>query len=106
MTSDMPEARTKSGPKPAAASGDKDIVTRLADAGEDALQRLAELPGGQRALNAFNDLRTRVDDLGKKVRGIDALEARIAKLEKQVVELKRPRTSSAPRGGSSRKPTA
>jgi uncharacterized protein involved in exopolysaccharide biosynthesis len=69
--------------------GEKDLITRLADAGEDALQRLAELPGGQRALNAVNDLRSRVDDLGRKVRGIDALEARVAKLEKELAAVKK-----------------
>ena len=49
-------------------------MTRLADAGEEALQRLADLPGGQKALKAVNDLRARVDELAKKVRGIDELE--------------------------------
>ena len=68
---------------------EKDFVTRLADAGEEALQRIADFPGGQKALTAVNDLRTRVDDLGKKVRGIDALEERIAKLEKEVAALKK-----------------
>jgi phage shock protein A len=72
-----------------AAAGEKDFVTRLADAGEEALQRIADLPGGQKALTAVNDLRTRVDDLGKKVRGIDALDERIAKLEKEVAALKK-----------------
>jgi predicted RNase H-like nuclease (RuvC/YqgF family) len=67
----------------------KDVITRLADRGEDALQRLSELPGGQRALKAFNELRARVDELTKKVRGIDALEARIAKLEKELAAMKR-----------------
>ena len=62
---------------------------RLADAGEDALQRLADLPGGQKALAAVNDLRNRVDELAKKVRGIDALEARVATLEKEVSALKK-----------------
>ncbi|HET7743366.1 MAG TPA: hypothetical protein VFK76_01370 [Gaiellaceae bacterium] len=100
----MAEMNAKEGSK-SAAGDEKDLVTRLADAGEEALQRLVELPGGQRAVSAFNDLRTRVDDLGKKVRGIDALEARVAKLEKQVAELKRSRTSSTPRGSSARKPT-
>jgi hypothetical protein len=79
---------------------DKDFVSRLADAGEDALQRLAELPGGQKALTAYNDLRTRVDDLGKKVRGIDALEVRVAKLEKELAALKKakaPARRQAPR---------
>jgi hypothetical protein len=67
----------------------KDVVSRLADRGEEALQRLADLPGGKRALQAFNDLRARVDDLSKKVRGIDALEARVAKLERELAALKR-----------------
>lgn len=71
---------------------EKDFLTRLADAGEDALQRLADLPGGQKALTAVNDLRARVDELGKKVRGIDALEARVAKLEKEIAALKKART--------------
>lgn len=83
--------------KPAA---EKDFVARLADAGEEAIQRLAELPGGQKALTAVNDLRARVDDLTKKVRGIDALEARVAKLEKELSALKKakaPARRQAPR---------
>lgn len=80
--------------------GEKDLMTRLADAGEEALQRLADLPGGQRALTAANDVRARVDDLTKKVRGIDALEARVAKLEKELATLKKakaPARRSTPR---------
>ena len=81
---------------------EKDFVTRLADAGEEALQRLSDLPGGQRAVGAFNDLRARVDELGKKVRGIDALEARVAKLERELAALKKPPARrSAPRKPSS-----
>ena len=82
---------------------DKDLMTRLADAGEEALQRLSELPGGQKALTAVNELRTRVDDLAKKVRGIDALEARVAKLEKEVTALKKAKTPA--RRQAPRKPT-
>jgi uncharacterized protein YceH (UPF0502 family) len=83
---------------------EKDFVTRLADAGEEALQRLADLPGGQKAVTAMNDLRTRVDDLTKKVRGIDALEARIVKLEKEVAALKKAKTPA--RRQAPRKPAA
>jgi hypothetical protein len=86
----MPETTSKpAGTASRAKLGEKDLMTRLADAGEEALQRLSELPGGQRALTAANDLRTRVDDLTKKVRGIDALEARVAKLEKELAALKK-----------------
>jgi len=93
MTSCMAET-TKTTSK-SAGSGEKDFVKRLTDAGEEALQRLGDLPGGQRAVTAFNDLRNRVDDLAKKVRGIDALEERIAKLEKDVAALKKPARRSA-----------
>jgi hypothetical protein len=83
---------------------EKDFLGRLADAGEEALQRVADLPGGQKALTAVNDLRTRVDDMAKKVRGIDALEARVAKLEKDVAALKKPK--SPQRRQAPRKPAA
>jgi len=86
MTSCMAETK-----KTASETPEKDFVTRLADVGEDALHRLAELPGGQKAMTAVNDLRTRVDDLAKKVRGLDALETRVAKLEKDVAALKKAR---------------
>ena len=79
-------------------AAEKDLVTRLADAGEEALQRLADLPGGQKAVGAFNDLRTRVDELSKKVRGIDALEARITKLERELASMKKtPARRATPR---------
>ena len=68
---------------------DSDVIGRLAGKGEEAVQRLADLPGGTRALKAFNDLKLRVDDLSKKVRGIDALEQRVAKLERQVAALEK-----------------
>jgi hypothetical protein len=93
MTSAMPS--TTSERKAATRSAKrKDLVGRLTEAGEDTLKRISELPGGQRAITAFNDLRNQVDDLAKKVRGIDALEARVAKLEKELASLKRARSSS------------
>jgi len=105
MTSGMPETTsTRSAAAGSAKLGEKDLMTRLADAGEEALQKLSELPGGQRALSAVNELRTRVDDLTKKVRGIDALEARVAKLEKEIATLKRTKTPA--RSSTPRKPAA
>ncbi len=78
-----------------ATKDDKDVITKLADRGEQTIAKLSDLPGGTRALKAFNDLRTRVDELGKKVRGIDALEARVAKLEKELAAVKRAQKPSA-----------
>jgi hypothetical protein len=40
-------------------------------------------------VQAFNDLRNRVDELSKRIRGIDELEQRVAKLEKEVASLRR-----------------
>lgn len=80
-------------------------MSRLADAGEDALQRIADLPGGQRAVGAFNDLRNRVDELSKKVRGIDALEERVSKLEREVASLKRTRPQARRSSASRTRPT-
>ena len=75
---------------------DRDVIARLADRGEQTIARLADLPGGTKALKAVNDLRARVDELGKKVRGIDVLEERVAKLEKDLAGLKRAQKKAPP----------
>ena len=88
-----------------ATKDDKDVITKLADRGEQTIAKLSDLPGGTRALKAFNDLRTRVDELGKKVRGIDALEERVAKLEKELAAVKRmqkPKSASSTGSDASR----
>ena len=72
------------------------MIGRLADRGEQTLAKLVELPGGARAVQALNDLRNRVDELGKKVRGIDELEQRVAKLEKELASLKRAQKAKTP----------
>jgi hypothetical protein len=74
---------------------DRDVIARLADRGEQTIAKLAELPGGSKALKAMNDLRTRVDELGKKVRGIDDLDRRVAKLEKELAAMKRAQKAKA-----------
>ena len=84
-----PKSETKS-------TTNDDVIARLASKGEQAVQRLADLPGGTRELQAFNDLKARVDDLSKKVRGIDELEQRVAKLEKELAALKRAQKPASP----------
>ncbi len=74
---------------------DKDVIAKLADRGEQTIAKLAELPGGTRALKAFNELRARVDELARKVRGVDELEHRVAKLEKELAALKRAQKATA-----------
>jgi hypothetical protein len=66
-----------------------DALGDLAGRGQETLSRVAELPGGTTAVKAFGDLRGRVDDLTRRVRGLDVLEARVATLEKELAALKR-----------------
>jgi phage shock protein A len=82
----------------------EDVIKRLAGRGEETLHKLADLPGGSKALKAFNDLRGRVDEMGKKVRGVEQLEARIEKLEREVASLKRTRKAAAPKAPAKKPP--
>jgi hypothetical protein len=93
----------------------KDLLSRLADAGEDAINRLSELPGASRFTDAANTMKNRVDELQKRVRGLDELERRVQVLEAQVAALTksakpkaaRPAASSSSFSASkAKKPTA
>jgi hypothetical protein len=64
-----------------------DLLGRLADLSEDAIQRLTEAPGADRVLGALNALRDRTDELQKRVRGLEDLEKRLAALERKVDKL-------------------
>lgn len=81
----------------------EDVIDKLAGKGEQAIHRLAELPGGASALKAFTDVRQRVDDLSKRMRGVDALEKRIAKLEREVAALRRAQKPGTAQKAPSRK---
>lgn len=66
---------------------DKNLVSRLADAGEQTIQRLADAPGADRFLGAMTSMRERMDDMQKKMRGLDALEKRVRTLERRLDKL-------------------
>ncbi len=89
----------------------KNIVERLADAGEEALQRVGKAPGADRAMAALGSLRERVDDLQKSVREIQRLEKRLAAIERRLAKLEgkgtasRSRKTSASRKSSAASPT-
>ena len=48
---------------------DKDVLARLADRGEEALNKLADLPGGTKALKALNDLRSASTNSARRCAG-------------------------------------
>ena len=100
----------------AKAPAQKDMITRLAEQGEDAFQRIAEAFGGVRFVEAMNGMRERVDDMSKKIRSLDPLEKRVAELERRLDELSKPkrapaktaakRTTTAAKKTVARKPSA
>jgi hypothetical protein len=63
------------------------IVDRLADLGEEAIQRIGSAPGGDRVLAAMAGTRDRLDDLQKRVRGLEALDKRVASIERRLDKL-------------------
>jgi hypothetical protein len=77
----------------------KDLLSKLADAGEDAIQRLTESPGADRLTGVAHVMRDRMDELQKRVRGLDELEKRVTELEMRLDELtgtQRPTRTGAP----------
>lgn len=81
----------------------QDLLGRLADLSEEAIQRLAEAPGADRVFHALNGLRDRVDELQKRVRGLEELEKRLAALERKVDRLAK--AGSGASSGSARSST-
>jgi hypothetical protein len=70
------------------------FVDRLADAGEEAIQRLGNAPGGDRLVGAVNALRERVDDMQKNMRAITTIEKRLDAIERRLDKLEGKPTSS------------
>jgi len=64
----------------------KDILSRVQDLGAEALHKLADVPGGSKLVDMANETRTRLDDVQKRLRGLDALEKRVAKLERELAK--------------------
>jgi len=62
----------------------QDLLARLTDLSEEAVQRLAEAPGADRVLQALKGLGDRVDELQRRTRGFEELERRLTTLEKRV----------------------
>jgi hypothetical protein len=89
----------------------KDFLSRFADAGEEAFQFISSAPGADRvlgsALGVLHNMRDQIDTLSRRVRGIENLEQRVVKLEREVAKLQRAsKASSGGKATSSRASTA
>ena len=80
-----------------------DVLTRLADAGEEVLSRLASSSGMDRVTGAATNLRDQVDALASRVRGMEKLEKRVEDLERQVERLSKSSGSSSRKTATARK---
>src|SRR3954447_24915495 len=78
-------------PMPTQRKQQKDVVTRLSDSGEEALQRLLQNPGTAKVVGAANALKERVDELTRRMRSLDPLEKRVGELERRLDELTTPK---------------
>jgi hypothetical protein len=83
-----------------ATSKEKNIVERLAGAGEEVLERIASIAAAERMVGTLGTLKERVDDLQKSVRTIDRLERRLSAIEWRLTKLEG-KTSTKSRKASS-----
>jgi hypothetical protein len=79
----------------------QDLLGRLADLSEEAIQRLSEAPGADRVVHALKSLGDRVDDLQRRTKGFEELEKRLSSLEKKVSTLSK--SPGGARGSTSKK---
>jgi polyhydroxyalkanoate synthesis regulator phasin len=82
-----------------------DLLGKLADFSEEAIQRLSDAPGADRLVGALNATRERVDELQKRVRGLENLEQRLSALERKVDKLTKGSTSASAGSWASSKAT-
>lgn len=76
-------------------SPQKDIFTRLADAGEDAIQRLGGAPGLDKMTSAVNTLRERMDEMQRRLRGLDHVQEQLRTIEQRLDRLEGKAPASA-----------
>jgi prefoldin subunit 5 len=62
----------------------KSTLDRLTSLGEEVIGKASQNPNLARVVGAATQLKDRVDDLSKRVRGLEAMEKRIAQLEQRV----------------------
>ncbi len=85
----------------------KDILFRVADLSEEALHKLPSFPGGDRLLEVVNQSRTRLDEMQKRLRGLDVVEQRVEELEQRVKTLEgaKPAEPAVTKPSTTKKPT-
>ena len=78
---------------------DKDVISRIADSGEDALRRLVEMPR-RIVVQAVDDVDERLHDLAAKVRELDPVRGRVTAIERRLDALEKTRKPTARRAST------
>ena len=88
--------------------GQKDLLSKLADRGETVIGQIRDLPGAHQIMEAGTGFRERLDELGKRVRGVEALEKRVQALERRLEQLEggRPAKRTAAKSAAPKKTAA
>ncbi len=73
----------------------KGPLDRLASLGEEVLGKAAQNPTAHKLLQNATQMKSRVDDLSKRVRGLEAMEKRLNQLEKRLAKLEGGRKTPA-----------
>jgi hypothetical protein len=72
-------------------------IEKLTDAGEEALAKLSHAPGMSRVSGTAGQLTQMMQDMQRRLRGVDALEKHLAELEARVDTLEgKPPAASEP----------
>jgi hypothetical protein len=84
---------------------DKDVISRLADRGEEALRRLVDTPR-RMVVDVRDGADARLHDVARKLRAIDPLDGRVTALERRLDSLEKPAKKTTRRTPTRAKPAA
>jgi hypothetical protein len=84
----------------------KNLIEKLADAGEEALAKVADAPVVGKVVESATGVKDRLDELTHKVRGLEGIEKRVKELERKVEQLQKASKPAAARPAAARRTTA
>ena len=85
-----------------------DLLSRLADRGEQVVGRITDLPGAKQLVDRVAALAKGLDDVQKRLRSLDRLEKRMTQIEKRLDKVEgksTPRKTTARSRSSAAKPS-
>jgi TolA-binding protein len=89
-----------------------DLLSRLADRGEQVVGRITDLPGAKQLVDRVAALAKGLDDVQKRLRSLDKIERRLTQIEKRLDKLegkgvaRRTTSRSSAKSSSAKSPTA